>query len=182
MRQGPQRYPGASTAHFYGTGRYSGSAMEVNVGVLHTTEGTTLPGYDGGATAPTLTAMPDIKAKKLRWYQHYDIDESARALMNKGGGVETNTANAVQVELVGTCDPKHKASWGKLKAGVDYIYWPDAPDWALAELRLSVAGLIGPTPGWCGAGGCSARPPRAGAAWGLPGCVSRPSPPLSPWA
>lgn len=132
-KTGPQRYPGASTAYWY-QGRYPGSAMESNVGVVHTTEGTTLPSYGGGASAPNFTAWPDIPNKRLRWYQHFDFDVSSRALVNLRGGVETNTLNAVQIELVGTCDPKHRTSWGSRKAGRDYLFWPDAPDWALAEL------------------------------------------------
>ncbi|MFH8805248.1 hypothetical protein ACH4F6_37860 [Streptomyces sp. NPDC017936] len=127
-RTGPQTYPGASTAYWYGDD-YDGSAMEVNVVVLHTTEGATLPGYGGGASAPTLTAVPDFAAKRLRWYQHFGIDTSARALLNLPGGVETNTANVCQVELVGTCDPATHARWAK--AGIAHIYWPEAPEWAL---------------------------------------------------
>ncbi|MCX5144635.1 hypothetical protein [Streptomyces sp. NBC_00338] len=138
-RTGPQKIPGASQQHFFGTGQYSGSDMEINCGVVHTTEGRTLTTYGAGAMAPTATGLPDIKNRKLRWYQHYDVDESARALENKLGGVETNTANAFQIELVGTCDAKHAKSWDGKVAGVDYIYWPDAPDWALAE----VAWLVG---------------------------------------
>lgn len=138
---GPQEIPGASQAHFYGTGRYSGSAMEVNCGVVHTTEGMTLPDYDGGSMAPTVTGVPDFKAKKIRWYQHFDVDESARALVNKLGGVETNTANAFQVELVGTCDDAHRTTWGGKSAGVDYIHWPTAPDWAVAEVAWLVRWL-----------------------------------------
>ncbi|MFJ9318240.1 hypothetical protein [Streptomyces globisporus] len=140
-RTGPQKIPGASQAYFYGTGRYSGSDMEVNCGVAHTTEGRTVPTYGGGAQAPTVTGLPDFKAKKIRWYQHYDVDESARALMNKLGGVETNTANVFQIELVGTCDAKNAKTWGGKTAGVDYIYWPDAPEWALAEVAWLVRWL-----------------------------------------
>jgi hypothetical protein len=106
--------------------------MEVNVVALHTTEGRTLPDYGGGAMAPNLTAVPDLAAKKLRWYQHFDIDRSSRALVNLAGGVETNTLNVCQVELVGTCDPKTHTAWGS----APHIYWPDAPDWALAELAV----------------------------------------------
>lgn len=140
-RTGPQKIPGASQAYFYGTGRYSGSDMEVNCGVAHTTEGRTVPTYGGGAQAPTVTGLPDFKAKKIRWYQHYDVDESARALANKLGGVETNTANVFQIELVGTCDDKYAKTWGGKTAGVDYIYWPDAPEWALAEVAWLVRWL-----------------------------------------
>jgi hypothetical protein len=66
--------------------------------VWHTTEGDTYPGpqlYHG--TNPHFTC--DFKRKKL--YQHTPIDLSAKALVNGLGGVETNHANAVQVELVG---------------------------------------------------------------------------------
>ncbi|WP_069769814.1 hypothetical protein [Streptomyces sp. LUP30] len=128
MATGPQKYPGASTAYFY-QNRWGGDLMEVNVCVLHTTEGTTLPDYDGGAMAPNLTAVPDFAAKRLRWFQHFDIDISSRALRNLAGGVETNTLNVVQVELVGTCDPATHAKW--TKSGQAHIFWPEAPDWAL---------------------------------------------------
>ncbi|MFJ4551106.1 LysM peptidoglycan-binding domain-containing protein [Streptomyces sp. NPDC088817] len=142
-RTGPQKIPGASQAYFYGNGRYSGSDMEVNCGVVHTTEGMSLPSYSGGAIAPTVTGVPDIGAKKIRWYQHFDVDESARALANKVGGVQTNTNNAFQMELVGTCDPKTRDAWVRAgyKQNVDFIYWPEAPDWALAEVAWLVRWL-----------------------------------------
>jgi hypothetical protein len=140
-RTGPQKIPGASQAYFYGNGQYSGSAMEVNCGVAHTTEGRTLPSYSGGALAPTVTGVPAIAAKRIRWYQHYDVDESARALANKLGGVETNTANAFQIEFVGTCDAKKSTVWDGKRASVDYIYWPGAEDWALAEVAWLVRWL-----------------------------------------
>jgi hypothetical protein len=132
-KTGPQKYPGASTAYWYQS-KLGGSAMESNVGVMHTTEGRTVPSYGGGSSAPNFTALPDFTTKTLRWYQHFDFDVSSRALVNRSGGVETNTANAVQVELVGTCDERHATTWDGKKAGVDYVFWPDAPDWALAEL------------------------------------------------
>lgn len=126
MATGPQRYPGASTAAWY-QDTYGGDLMEVNVACLHTTEGRTLPDYDGGAVAPNLTAVPDVAAKRLKWYQHFDVDRSSRALRNLSGGVETNTLNVVQVELVGTCDPAAHKKWGSSP----HIFWPEAPDWAL---------------------------------------------------
>lgn len=141
MATGPQKIPGASQAHFYGDGQFSGSNMEINAGVVHTTEGRTLPDYNGGAIAPTVTGVPDIAAKKIRWHQHYNVDESARALANKLGGVETNTLNVFQMELVGTCDDSKKTAWDGKKAGVDYLHWPTAPDWALAELAWLVRWL-----------------------------------------
>lgn len=128
-KSGPQRYPGADQSHRY-QDTYGGDAMEVNVVVLHTTEGRTLPGYGGGGSAPNLTAVPDLAAKKLRWFQHFDIETSSRALVNKAGGVATNTLNVCQVELVGTCDPVTHAKWGTSP----HVFWPEAPEWALAEL------------------------------------------------
>jgi hypothetical protein len=130
-------YPGAIRGtHWYGD-TYEGDLMTPNVLALHTTEGTGVVSYSNGAEAPNLTALPNFAKKAFDVYQHFALNRSARALVNAPGGVETNTLNVVQLELVGTCDPKHKSTWGKLKAGVDYIYWPDAPEWAydaLAEL------------------------------------------------
>lgn len=135
---GPQLYPGASTAKWY-EGVYPGDRMEVNVLVIHTTEGPTLDGYQGGAVAPNLTAVPDFKNKKLNWFQHYYIDTSSRALENRAGGVQTNTNNVCQIELVGTCDPTTHSKW--TKNGTQHIYWPEAPEWALEELAKFVAWL-----------------------------------------
>ncbi|MFD5217456.1 hypothetical protein ACFWMH_07285 [Streptomyces tendae] len=128
-KSGPQRYPGASTAYWHQS-RYGGSAMESNVVVWHTTEGTSVPSYGGGASAPNFTAKPDFAAKRLVWYQHFDFDVSSRALVNKAGGVETNTLNVVQVEIVGTCDPATHKKWGK----TPHLYTPDLPDWAVRDL------------------------------------------------
>ncbi|MEU9470409.1 hypothetical protein AB0D78_28095 [Streptomyces avermitilis] len=128
---GPQRYPGASTAYWYGS-KYPGSVMEVNVIVWHTTEGTSLPSYSGGAEAPNFTAKPDFAAKRLVWYQHFDFDVSARALVNAAGGVETNTLNVCQIEIVGTCDPTTHAKW--TNAGYAHLYTPELPDWAIRDL------------------------------------------------
>jgi len=131
MKTGPQRYPGASTSYWYGS-KYPGSPMESNVVVWHTTEGTSLPSYSGGAEAPNFTAKPDFNAKRLVWYQHFDFDSSARALVNAAGGVETNTLNVCQVEIVGTCDPGTHAKWAK--AGYAHLYTPELPDWAIRDL------------------------------------------------
>lgn len=170
MSTGPQRFPGASTSAWY-QDTFGGDVMEVNVVVLHTTEGRTLPGYDGGGTAPNLTAVPDLAAKRLRWIQHFDIDRSSRALVNLSGGVETNTLNVCQVELVGTCDPSTHRSWGS----APHIYWPEAPDWALAEvaefLRWMHANhgvpLSGPAkwPAYPASYGSSGGQRMSGAAW-----------------
>jgi hypothetical protein len=106
--------------------------MEVNVVVWHTTEGTSVPTYGGGGSAPNLTVAPDFENKKLVWYQHFDIDRSSRALRNLSGGVDTNTLNVVQIEIVGTCDPKTHTRWKS--EGRPHLYSPELPDWAIKGL------------------------------------------------
>jgi len=122
---------------------FPGIRFEPNCGVLHTTETTGWPGYEGGATAPNYTARPDFNAKRLRWRAHFHDEMSSRALRNLAGGVETNTLNAVQVELVGTCDPAKRDLW--VKAGMrqdrDFIYWPEAPEWALRDLAAFIVDM-----------------------------------------
>lgn len=113
------------------TRKYGGAPIQPNVGALHTTEGTGWPDYNGGATTPHATGMPAIPKRCLEWRQHLPFTRSARALENDPGGVETNTLNAVQLELIGTCDPTKRVRWGRLTAGKHYIFWPEAPDWAL---------------------------------------------------
>ncbi|GHF33846.1 hypothetical protein GCM10010218_13710 [Streptomyces mashuensis] len=131
-------YPGASRAYDYSS-RYEGSEIKPNCGVIHTTECSVLPSYDQGAEAPNITAVPNFGKKRLEFYQHYPFDSSARALVNRAGGVETNTLNCIQIELVGTCDPENETSWDGETAGEDYVYWPDAPDWALQDLAAFMA-------------------------------------------
>lgn len=128
--KGPQKYPGASTTEWFQK-KWGGDSMESNVIVWHTTEGTSLPGYDGGSQAPNFTAKPDFKAKKLVWYQHFDFDISSRALVHTGA-VATNTLNVCQVEIVGTCDPATHTKW--TRAGIQHLYSPDPPDWAVRDL------------------------------------------------
>lgn len=129
MPAGPQKYPGASLRWWY-QDDHPGSAMETNTVLWHSTEGRSLPTYGGGASAPNLTAVPDFNAQKLRWFQHHDIDVSSRALVNEAGGVQTNTLNVVQVEIVGTCDPATHAKWGASQ----HLYMPELPDWAIRDL------------------------------------------------
>lgn len=116
---------------------YKGSTIKPNVGVIHTTEGTSLPWYDGGAKAPNYTATPDFGKQRLIWTQHYPDTMSSRALRNESGGVETNTLNCIQIELVGTCDPGTSEKWKA--AGRNHIFWADAPQWALDEVAEFVA-------------------------------------------
>lgn len=128
-------FPGANITAQYWAGKFVGSTMDTNCACVHTTETSVWPGYSGGASAPHMTIRPNIAAKTVDMRQHYPAGKSSRALVNLAGGVETNTLGVFQIELIGTCDPRYKVSrkeWGK--AGVDYIYWPDAPDWLLKAI------------------------------------------------
>ncbi len=102
-------------------------------GVLHTTETTTWPGYQGGAVTPHLTVLP-IPGKGVRVRQHVPFSRSGFALRNLPGGIETNRDLAYQVELIGTCEKGGKVH----KAGA-YL-WPDADDRVLLDLYDKVIG------------------------------------------
>lgn len=119
-------HPRASQIQWF-AGRYPGSKIDPNVTVWHTTEGGNWPSYSNGATAPHFTIMANLKAKRLEIRQHFPTTMSARALRNLAGGVETNTLNALQVELIGTCSREHQRKYG-------FFYWPDAPEWVLRQL------------------------------------------------
>lgn len=106
--------------------KYLGSPIKPKTVVLHSTESTGWPGYNAGATAPHLTVMPNFKTKTVSVRQHFPINRSARALENRSGGVETNTLDAVQIELIGTCDPTTHRKWK-----TQHIFMPEAPEWFL---------------------------------------------------
>jgi hypothetical protein len=135
---GQQFFPGASTAYRYDSA-YPGARMEINCCVTHTTEGTSLPSYGGGASAPNVTLVPDFNRKRLVVYGHFPADMSARALVDRAGGPTTNRNNCHQVELVGTCDPATHRKWEA--ANRLHIYWPEAPEWALRDYARYVAWL-----------------------------------------
>lgn len=124
-------YPEADTRSQWFARTHPGDVMpHPNVVVLHTTEGSTWPTYSGGAVAPTLTYWAGHG-----WRQHFPLNMSARALENASGGVETNTLNVIQVELVGTC-----------AAGGPGLHWPSASDADLAPLAEFLRWLAGEWP------------------------------------
>lgn len=126
-------YPLADgTTQWFGD-TYTGERITPVRLVLHSTETSGWPSYKGGASAPHLTVRADFEAKRLVWRQHFDLERSARALRNPAGGVETNHADCVQVEIVGTCDQ----NW----SGADTLKMWDLPGWALAGLAGFVAWL-----------------------------------------
>ncbi|MCS0601090.1 N-acetylmuramoyl-L-alanine amidase [Streptomyces sp. LP11] len=124
-------YPGADRTTQWFHSAYEGDTMpHPNVIVLHTTEGSSWPSYSGGSVAPTFTVHPDGRVR-----QHFYANESARALVNAAGGVQTNTLNCVQIELIGTCDK-----------GGPGVYWPSATDAQLAGLAKLVKWLTATYP------------------------------------
>lgn len=134
-KNGPQKYPPANRSRFY-QDTFGGTSMESNVVVWHSTETRGLPGYRNGAVAPNFTAMPSFRTKRIIWHQHFDFDVSSRALRNLAGGVETNRLNAVQVELVGTCDPKMHRTWSAM--GLRHLFTEQLPDWVVRDLAAFV--------------------------------------------
>jgi hypothetical protein len=121
---------------------YKGSPMSPNCLVLHTTEGQSWPAYSGGSVAPHLTALPDFANKRLIWRQHFPVTMSARALVNQSGGVDTNTANCIQIELVGTSGWATTANKNRDYTLADKWCWAThATDWMIRDLGAFIA--------WC---------------------------------
>jgi hypothetical protein len=118
----------------------------ISVLVLHTEETAGgWPGYSSGAAAPNMSCLPNMRAKVLRCRGHFPATMSARALVNSPGGVLTNTEDigVYQIELAGTCSTRMVELYAErgLRKNVDYIFWPEAPDWALRELARIIAWL-----------------------------------------
>lgn len=105
---------------------YSTPQPEADIVVIHTTEGMGWPTYNGGGSAPHDTIRP-LPGVGIQVRKHIAYNRFGKALMNLPGGVETNRRGALQFELIGTCDPKHK---GKS----EWFYWPDADDVVLEAL------------------------------------------------
>jgi hypothetical protein len=87
---------------------------------LHSTEGTSFPGYNGGKDAPHFTI--NVATGERR--QHIPMSVAARALAHPSGTPETNRAGVIQIEVIGTCDPAHRGDSGWLylpEMGADQI-------------------------------------------------------------
>lgn len=132
-------YPPANRTAQRFDGAYKGSSMSPNCLVLHTTEGTSWPSYSGGAVAPHLTALPDWKNEKLIWRQHFPVTMSARALVNRAGGVQTNTANCIQIELVGTSGwASSENKYADYHLGDKWYWAKHATDWMLRDVAAFI--------------------------------------------
>lgn len=105
-------YPKADVARQWFANAHPGSTFpKVEKVVWHTTEGTGWPSYSGGSVAPHYTAYSDYSNETVRWRAHFPDRMNSRALVNQAGGVQTNLDGALQVEIVGTCDPSRVGIW-----------------------------------------------------------------------
>lgn len=129
----PLYYSIASREQWFQDVHPNGSMAAIDKLVIHSTETSGWPSYDGGSVAPHLTARADFVEKRLVWRQHFDLGHWARALRNATGGVETNKDSVAQIEIVGTCNRK----WS---GGKTLEMW-DLPDWALRDLATFVRWL-----------------------------------------
>ena len=113
------------------SGTYTGGPFKI---VHHTTEGSSAQGafsaFEANRSDPHFT----VDANGI--FQHIDTAQSARALRNPSGGVETNRDSAVQIEVVGFAHrPKIRATlenvrrlcrWIEAAHGVPKV-WPNGP-------------------------------------------------------
>ena len=120
--------PGASRVQKFSGNRHKRPITKI---VLHTTEGSSWPGYGGGGSAPHFTVKPG-KATKSNIRQHIDTAFSAKALVNRSGGVETNNGGVVQIEFIGSCDRAYARKHG-------LFFTEDADDDDLAGLARVLA-------------------------------------------
>lgn len=106
---------------------YPGTSITPNCVAWHTTETGGWPSYGGGASAPHFTYNPAVREMR----QHFPVNRSARALRNLSGGVETNTLNVVQIEIVAYSDEVLAAHRGH--RAVSHLrpeHLADLGDWA----------------------------------------------------
>jgi len=76
-----------------------GATFAPTRGVLHTTESKGQYRPAGNGTYFGHTSFPHFTVSAGRVWQHIPINRGARALLNQPGGVETNNAGAVQIEI-----------------------------------------------------------------------------------
>jgi hypothetical protein len=94
-------------------------------GVLHTTEGRSLPNY-GTGTAPQLTHSLETG----RVWQHMPLNEAGKALEHNAGTIDTNRMHAIQIENIGF-------------AALSAADWPDHYYENLAKLMRDLESACG---------------------------------------
>ena len=99
-------YPGADRSRWFGDNFDGRIFTDLDKLLLHSTETDKrggCPGYSNGAVAPTLTINPWPGYRKI--WQHFNLNESARALMNPSStAVSENKDNVCQIEIIGYSD------------------------------------------------------------------------------
>ncbi len=98
-------------------------------GVLHTTESLSFTpsttDYGGWHSSyPHFTAVD--RTSEVVIYQHLPIDRASRALANPSGGVQTNRARAIQIEIVGKAAESASMSPRLLHALGSWMRWVEA--------------------------------------------------------
>lgn len=95
-------FPKADRSQTYDT-KYPGMVADrIDVALLHSTEGSSWPNYNGGASAPNMTINFDYANKKVLYRQHFQANRSSRALAGSVNGLSTNRFHVFQIEIVGT--------------------------------------------------------------------------------
>lgn len=161
----PGWMPGASRVQEFSGNSHKAPVTKI---VLHTTEGSSWPGYNGGGAAPHFTVRPG-PATEENIRQHVSTTQSSKALVNKAGGVETNNAGVVQIEYVGSCDKSYAAKHG-------LFFTENATDDDLASLAAVLAWIaeahsiplaVDPDLSWPTTNAAYATAPQrlAGSAW-----------------
>lgn len=133
------RYPGADLTRFYGHGGYSGiDQTRLEKIVLHSTETSAkwgCPGYAGGGNAPTFTINPWPGYRKI--WQHFNTNESARALLNPSSTpVSENRDGVCQIEIIGYSDARTAKTYGydlRNLTDDDYAYIGRLVGWIARE-------------------------------------------------
>lgn len=77
-------------------------------GILHSTEGATLAGALATYRSTGSYGHFTYDWQNVVTEQHAPLDVAVTTLVNASGGVETNRHGAIQIEIVGSCDPKNK--------------------------------------------------------------------------
>lgn len=141
-----RRYP---SARWKGDGRRYGtltSKYPLCV-VFHSTETASLPGYDGGNSAPHLSYDPRTRI----WIQHQDLDAWVGALRRGNGPISAN-AKAIQVEIICYSDKAIADQYGRLWIGNltdgNYADLSGFVAWLRVEGWLPSLAVWMPAPSW----------------------------------
>lgn len=105
-------YPEAIRDILGDSGTFTGGPAK---GVLHTTEGKNYAGARSAYVANKSNPHFTVSFEKgyFQCWQHCSIARASRALKNLSGGVQTNRDMAIQIEIVGSCNPPN-SNWGNL--------------------------------------------------------------------